>query len=149
MSGDLEGSEPRHTYDSRLESTRRQPGIRAPVIAIDEFQIPLSAGMVIAYVTGVAFGLKLQRRGPAVSWALAGGLLYWGIAPGFVSLSAMKGNVVAEWLVRFANPFTVLYDAFMGDVTTAAIGATLLVVVAAGGLAALGLAFGRLAGRVE
>ena len=112
----------------------------------------LAAGAVLAYAVGVLFGLKQRRRGPAVSWALAAAVCYWAIAPLFVSLSALAGNPVAEWLVRAANPFRVMYDALMGEepaVLGAAVGALVLVGTTSALGAYLAKRFGPLAGRGE
>lgn len=111
----------------------------------------LAAGAVLAFGVGVLFGLKQRRRGPAVSWALAAAVCYWAIAPLFVSLSALAGNPVAEWLVRAANPFRVMYDALMVEDTAAvaAIGALVIVGTTTALGAYLAKRFGPLAGRVE
>lgn len=111
----------------------------------------LAAGAVIAFSVGALFGLKQQRRGPAVSWALSAAVLYWALAPVFVSFSALQGNPVAEWMARIGNPFRVMYDAVMVEdgAVSAAVGTLLLMVVAVGLITYITRRFGVMAGRVE
>lgn len=111
--------------------------------------LALVAGAVLAYAIGAWFGLRHQRRGPAVSWALTVAMGLWGLLPAFVSLSALSGNIVAEVVVRIANPFLVIGDLLAGDPVAGTLGACGLAILAVGAVVGLALRFGHLTGRVE